>query len=119
MTSQTNDFDYINAKILATVDQPVFTLADWGKGSKDFMGGYYYSTVTYGQQLAEIAIRLLDGAEPGDIPLNDAGEGFGAHLNRSLVLKYKLDRRFWATRWLISVIPVLFGKRTKVYWWER
>lgn len=91
MTSQTNDFDYINAKIFATVDQPVFTLADWGKGSKDFMGGYYYSTVTYGQQLAEIAIRLLDGAEPGDIPLNDAGEGFGAHLNKSLVLKYKLD----------------------------
>lgn len=91
MTSQTNDFDYINAKILATVDQPVFTLADWGKSSKDFMGGYYYSTITYGQQLAEIAIRLLDGAEPGDIPLNDAGEGFGAHLNKSLVLKYKLN----------------------------
>ena len=91
MTGQTNDFDHINAKILAVVDQPVFTLADWGKSCKDFMGGYYYSTFNYGLQLAGIAMELLRGAEPGDIPIHDVGEGFGAHLNKSLVIKYKLN----------------------------
>lgn len=91
MTGQTNDFEKMNDTIFSIVRQPMFSLSDWGGKYDEFLGGYYYSSSNYGQRLANIAVELLHGAEPEDIPLNNAGEDFGAHLNKSLVLKYKVN----------------------------
>ena len=91
VTGQTNDFERMNDNILALVGQPVFSLSDWGGKGDDFIGGYYYSSMNYGQRLAGIAVELLHGAEPEDIPLHNASDDFGAHLNKSLVVKYNLD----------------------------
>ena len=91
MTGQTNDFEKMNDSIFSIVRQPMFSLSDWGGKYDGFLGGYYYSSFNYGQRLAGVAVKLLHGAEPGDIPLHDAGEDFGMHLNKSLVLKYNID----------------------------
>ncbi|MCQ4873064.1 ATP-binding protein [Butyricimonas paravirosa] len=91
MEGHTTEFDAVNAKILELGEKPVFMLSDWGGKRSWSMGGCYTSSVNYGQSLADIAVRLLEGESPRDIPLASAGKDFGVHLNKSLVIEYGLD----------------------------
>lgn len=80
-------YQSVYENIHTSTDRPIFAVSNWGESKNYFVGGYYSITQNFGDQLADMAQKLLNGASADTIPLETNGKEVGIHLNQSLIEK--------------------------------
>ena len=78
-------YQSVYERIHTLTDRPIFVTSNWGETNNNFIGGYYSITKNFGEQLASMAQKLLNGASVDTIPLEINGKDVGVHLNQTLL----------------------------------
>lgn len=105
-------YQSVYEKIHSLTDRPTFVMSNWGESNNYFIGGYYSVTQNFGEQLADMAQQLLNGANPDTIPLQTNGKDVGIHLNQSLLERENIspDALYYKNIYYYNLLPSFFEK---------